>query len=156
ERDSVHLPFAVCFISRMRDLPDFGTKPTIHWPVDDFERAAAKRPRLALTADIVALLDASRARRALAASIGNIGAAIWLLCSAHRGGRRVKDFEMSEMTRRNLLGTVAAATLAGSAGAARAQAPVRNAATPGIYRYKIGSYELTALYDGIWYRPIDD
>src|SRR5215469_14687860 len=65
ERDGVHLPFAVCLISRMRDLPDFGTKPTIHWPVDDFERAAAKRPRLALTADIVALLDASRARRAL-------------------------------------------------------------------------------------------
>jgi hypothetical protein len=26
--------------------------------------------------------------RALAASTGNIGAAIWLLCNAHRGGRK--------------------------------------------------------------------
>ena len=25
---------------------------------------------------------------------------------------------------------------------------------PGVYRYKIGTFELTALYDGIWYRPI--
>src|SRR5512135_141345 len=61
---------------------------------------------------------------------------------------------MSELTRRNLLGTAAAATLAASVEAARAEAPVRNAAAPGIYRYRIGSYELTALYDGIWYRPI--
>ena len=27
---------------------------------------------------------------------------------------------------------------------------------PGVYRYKIGSYELTALHDGTWYRPIDE
>ena len=26
----------------------------------------------------------------------------------------------------------------------------------GVYRYKIGSYELTAIYDGTWYRKIDD
>ena len=63
---------------------------------------------------------------------------------------------MSELTRRNLLGTAAAATIAASAEAARAEAPAANAAAPGVYRYKIGSYELTALYDGIWYRPIDD
>src|SRR5690348_4776226 len=63
---------------------------------------------------------------------------------------------MPEVTRRNLLGTATAAALAGSAQRARAEAPVQNAATPGIYRYKIGSYEITALYDGIWYRPIND
>jgi len=63
---------------------------------------------------------------------------------------------MSELTRRNLLGTAAAATLAAPATTARAEAPAANAAAPGVYRYKIGSYELTALYDGIWYRPIDD
>ena len=63
---------------------------------------------------------------------------------------------MSEVTRRNLLGAAAAATLAVPVEAARAEAPVRNAAAPGVYRYRIGSYELTALYDGIWYRPIDD
>jgi len=28
--------------------------------------------------------------------------------------------------------------------------------TPEIYRYKIGNYELTAVYDGVWNRPIDD
>jgi glyoxylase-like metal-dependent hydrolase (beta-lactamase superfamily II) len=92
----------------------------------------------------------------LAASTWNIGAAIWLLCNAHRGGGRAKDFEMSELTRRNLLGTAAAATIAVSAEAARAEAPAANSVAPGVYRYKIGSYELTALYDGIWYRPIDD
>src|SRR5438105_13274938 len=63
---------------------------------------------------------------------------------------------MAELTRRNLFAGAAAAGVAASADTAAAEAPVRNAATPGIYRYKIGSYELTALYDGIWYRPIDD
>lgn len=28
--------------------------------------------------------------------------------------------------------------------------------TPGFYRYKIGNFELTAVDDGIWNRPIDD
>ena len=27
---------------------------------------------------------------------------------------------------------------------------------PGLYRYKIGAFELTAVYDGVWYRPIDE
>ena len=27
---------------------------------------------------------------------------------------------------------------------------------PGAYRYTLGDYQLTALYDGIWYLPIDD
>ncbi len=34
--------------------------------------------------------------------------------------------------------------------------PGKRQTTPGIYRYKIGGFELTALYDGIWYRPITD
>src|SRR5690349_13367780 len=63
---------------------------------------------------------------------------------------------MPKVTRRGLLGSATAAALAVSAVPARAEAPVRNAATPGIYRYNIGAYELTAIYDGIWYRPIDD
>jgi len=37
-----------------------------------------------------------------------------------------------------------------------AAAPPADKQSPAIYRYKIGSYELTALYDGIWYRPITD
>ena len=27
---------------------------------------------------------------------------------------------------------------------------------PGAYRYKLGDYQLTALYDGTWFVPIDD
>jgi glyoxylase-like metal-dependent hydrolase (beta-lactamase superfamily II) len=61
---------------------------------------------------------------------------------------------MPEVTRRTLFGTTAAA-LAAAPLSARAEAPAANAPAPGMYRYKIGSYELTALYDGIWYRPID-
>jgi len=45
-----------------------------------------------------------------------------------------------------------------SAGAGPADAATKPAGkpSPGIYRYRIGSFELTALYDGIWYRPITD
>jgi glyoxylase-like metal-dependent hydrolase (beta-lactamase superfamily II) len=63
---------------------------------------------------------------------------------------------MTELTRRNLFSGAAAVAIGGAVSSARAEAPARNAAAPGIYRYKIGSYELTALYDGIWYRPITD
>ena len=62
---------------------------------------------------------------------------------------------MAILTRRALLAGSAAALAAGAAPVA-ADAPPAGIASPGIYRYKIGSYELTALYDGIWYRPIGD
>src|SRR5271163_1146379 len=61
---------------------------------------------------------------------------------------------MSILSRRSLLAGSAAATLA--AGAAPAAAPDAGTATPGVYRYRIGAFELTALYDGIWYRPITE
>ena len=63
---------------------------------------------------------------------------------------------MSGVTRRSILTASAAATLAARAGLAAAETPAANTPAPGFYRYKIGSYELTALYDGIWYRPITD
>jgi len=63
---------------------------------------------------------------------------------------------VSILSRRTLLAGTAAAALAASADPAAAGAPVAGTATPGIYRYKIGAFELTALYDGIWYRPITD
>ncbi len=63
---------------------------------------------------------------------------------------------MPALTRRTVLaGTAAAAFAAGMAPAA-ATAPPAGKQAPAIYRYKIGSYEITALYDGIWYRPITD
>lgn len=39
---------------------------------------------------------------------------------------------------------------------ALAVAPPAQAQGPGVYRYKLGAFELTALYDGTWYLPIDD
>jgi glyoxylase-like metal-dependent hydrolase (beta-lactamase superfamily II) len=63
---------------------------------------------------------------------------------------------MPILSRRTLLAGTAAAALAANARPAAAEAPPAAAAAPGIFRYKIGGYELTALYDGIWYRPITD
>jgi glyoxylase-like metal-dependent hydrolase (beta-lactamase superfamily II) len=62
---------------------------------------------------------------------------------------------MADATRRGVLAGGAAA-LAVAANPAAAAVPESGKQSPGIYRYKIGSYELTALYDGIWYRPITD
>ena len=63
---------------------------------------------------------------------------------------------MSVLSRRSLLAGSAAATLAAGAAPAAAAASAAGTATPGVYRYRIGTFELTALYDGIWYRPITD
>jgi glyoxylase-like metal-dependent hydrolase (beta-lactamase superfamily II) len=66
---------------------------------------------------------------------------------------------MTDVTRRALLagsGLGAAAVLPLGAAPAVAAAPVSGQQAPGIYRYRIGSYELTALHDGTWFRPIDD
>ena len=63
---------------------------------------------------------------------------------------------MPIVTRRTLLTGSAAAAFTAGAGPAAAAAPPAGKQTPGIYRYRIGTFELTALYDGIWYRPITD
>jgi len=63
---------------------------------------------------------------------------------------------MPTVTRRTLLAGSAAAAFATGASSAAAAAPPSGKQTPGVYRYKIGTFELTALYDGIWYRPITD
>src|SRR5262245_33320580 len=68
---------------------------------------------------------------------------------------------MTDVTRRAL---VAGSALAATATAmsslatrpAAAAAPTAGKQAPGIYRYRIGSYELTALHDGTWFRPIDE
>ena len=62
---------------------------------------------------------------------------------------------MANLNRRGILAG-GGAVLAAAATPALAAAPLAGTKTPGIYRYKIGTYELTALYDGIWYRPITD
>ncbi len=63
---------------------------------------------------------------------------------------------MPKLTRRSLIGGSGAAALCAGTAPAAAEAPPANTEAPGIYRYKIGAFELTALYDGIWYRPITD
>ena len=64
---------------------------------------------------------------------------------------------MPELSRRSFLtGPLLAAGCAALPVPARAGAPVAAAQGPGVYRYKLGAYQLTALYDGIWYLPIDD
>jgi glyoxylase-like metal-dependent hydrolase (beta-lactamase superfamily II) len=63
---------------------------------------------------------------------------------------------MPTLTRRSLLAGTATTVILAGAEPAAAEAPPAGKQTPGVYRYKIGSFELTALYDGIWYRPITD
>jgi glyoxylase-like metal-dependent hydrolase (beta-lactamase superfamily II) len=62
---------------------------------------------------------------------------------------------MSGLTRRSLLASTLAAGAAYSL-PARAAAPLAERQGPGAYRYRLGDYQLTALYDGIWYLPMDD
>src|SRR4051812_22335123 len=63
---------------------------------------------------------------------------------------------MSALTRRSF---IAVGTLAGAAAFSRplaAATPKAAVQGPGAYRYKLGDYQLTALYDGTWFVPIDD
>jgi glyoxylase-like metal-dependent hydrolase (beta-lactamase superfamily II) len=63
---------------------------------------------------------------------------------------------MTHFSRRSF---IAASALAAGAmalpRAGRAAAPLARAQGPGAYRYKLGQFELTALYDGTWFLPID-
>jgi glyoxylase-like metal-dependent hydrolase (beta-lactamase superfamily II) len=65
---------------------------------------------------------------------------------------------MASLTRRRLLAgsAFAAAATALRLRSAAAAAPHAGKQAPGIYRFRIGSYELTAVHDGVWYRDIDD
>ena len=60
------------------------------------------------------------------------------------------------LTRRSLLAGSTFAALSTQAHPSAAATPPAGRQTPGIYRYRVGTFELTALYDGIWYRPITD
>jgi glyoxylase-like metal-dependent hydrolase (beta-lactamase superfamily II) len=62
---------------------------------------------------------------------------------------------MQELTRRTFLASTASVAIASRADPVAA-ALIESRQAPGIYRYRIGTFELTALYDGIWYRPIGD
>lgn len=61
------------------------------------------------------------------------------------------------LTRRSLLAgsTLAAAATALPFDGAAAAAPPAAKPAAGVYRFKLGSYELTAIYDGVWHREVD-
>lgn len=67
---------------------------------------------------------------------------------------------MTEITRRSMIGTAAAAGAATVAplGAtpALAAAPLIGEQGPSFYRYKVGDYEITVVSDGATTRPLDD
>lgn len=64
---------------------------------------------------------------------------------------------MTELTRRHLIGaTAAAAVVTAVPIPADAAAPAAGKQVAGYYRYKVGSYELTAIHDGVWNRQIDN
>ena len=67
---------------------------------------------------------------------------------------------MTELNRRTLLAgsalTAAAAALPAVATSVQAAAPATGKQGPGFYRYKLGSFELTAINDGTWDRALDD
>lgn len=58
---------------------------------------------------------------------------------------------MTSLSRRSFI-TGSAAALALPAHAASPQASAQG---PGVYRYRLGDIQLTALYDGTWFLPID-
>jgi len=60
---------------------------------------------------------------------------------------------VTHFTRRNL---IAGASLAAVVPSAEAAAPAAGRQAPSLYRYRVGDFEITALYDGVWYRPIDE
>jgi glyoxylase-like metal-dependent hydrolase (beta-lactamase superfamily II) len=62
---------------------------------------------------------------------------------------------MRALTRRSFLQHAGLAAALASP-AAQAAAPAADKQAAGVYRLNLGSYQLTALYDGIWYRKIDD
>src|SRR6185369_7542018 len=69
---------------------------------------------------------------------------------------RTRRFRVTDFTRRNLIAGASLAAAGAAAPSAEAAAPPAGQQAPSIYRYKVGSFEVTALYDGVWYRPIDE
>jgi glyoxylase-like metal-dependent hydrolase (beta-lactamase superfamily II) len=63
---------------------------------------------------------------------------------------------MSALSRRSFLTLSASAGFMAFGPPARAAAPMAGKQGPSAYRYRLGDYQLTALYDGTWFLPIDE
>src|SRR5438477_7682180 len=66
------------------------------------------------------------------------------------------QFDGVRINRRELLTAGAAMLACGVPRLTFAGSAASGQQAPGIYRYRIGNFELTACYDGVWNRPIDD
>ena len=69
---------------------------------------------------------------------------------------RLTESTVADFTRRNLIAGASLAAAGAVAPPAEAAAPPAGTQAPSVYRYRVGSVEVTALYDGVWYRPIDE
>ncbi len=64
---------------------------------------------------------------------------------------------MPDLSRRRILtGSAATAATCAVNRGAFATTPLAKTQGPGVYRLKLGSYQVTALYDGIWPVPLED
>jgi glyoxylase-like metal-dependent hydrolase (beta-lactamase superfamily II) len=68
-----------------------------------------------------------------------------------------RGLALSKITQFSRRAFLVATALAGGAfgGSARANSPPVKDQVPGLYRYRLGDFELTALNDGVWQLPID-
>jgi glyoxylase-like metal-dependent hydrolase (beta-lactamase superfamily II) len=63
---------------------------------------------------------------------------------------------MTQLTRRAAIAATAVAAFMPAVGTARAAAPASGQQAAGFYRFKVGSYEITAVNDGTWHLPLTD
>lgn len=62
---------------------------------------------------------------------------------------------MAAVTRRAFLAGPAIGAAAALIAPTEAATPPAKMQGPGVYRYRLGSYQITALYDGTWFLPIE-
>jgi glyoxylase-like metal-dependent hydrolase (beta-lactamase superfamily II) len=63
---------------------------------------------------------------------------------------------LAALSRRTVLTGAALVTGGAALPCLAAAVPFATRQGPGVFRYALGDYQLTALYDGTWYVPIDD
>jgi hypothetical protein len=87
------------------------------------------------------------------------GSKLALSCCARSAGGTAKENIMANVSRREALVSTGLAAAFGLAGSLRfitaAQAQAAPVTNPGFHQYRVGTVEVTALYDGFWQKPHD-